>query len=168
MEGNAPAQFIGTRPYGAGNLADRLDRPPGGGPSRLSADRAQALLRRLRPTGAADRERLRMARELVREVRVLDRNLVANGRRLEAALRVQGSALTRIPGVGVILAAKIVGRSGAVSRFPSRAHYASYTGTAPLEVSSGEVQRAVSDLRARRPLGATRRRRWWSMLQPVR
>ena len=114
---------------------------PGGGPSRLSADRAQALLRRLRPTGAADRERLRMARELVREVRVLDRNLVANGRRLEAALRVQGSALTRIPGVGVILAAKIVGRSGAVSRFPSRAHYASYTGTAPLEVSSGEVQR---------------------------
>ena len=112
---------------------------PGGGPSRLSADRAQALLRRLRPTGAADRERLRMARELVREVRVLDRNLVANGRRLEAALRVQGSALTRIPGVGVILAAKIVGRSGAVSRFPSRAHYASYTGTAPLEVSSGEV-----------------------------
>ena len=82
-----------------------------------------------------------MARELVREVRVLDRNLVENGRRLEAALRVQGSALTRIPGVGVILAAKIVGRSGAVSRFPSRAHYASYTGTAPLEVSSGEVQR---------------------------
>ena len=72
---------------------------------------------------------------------MLDRNLVANGRRLEAALRVQGSALTRIPGVGVILAAKIVGRSGAVSRFPSRAHYASYTGTAPLEVSSGEVQR---------------------------
>ena len=62
-----------------------------------------------------------LARELVREVRVLDRNLVANGRRLEAALRVQGSALTRIPGVGVILAAKIVGRSGAVSRFPSRA-----------------------------------------------
>ena len=61
---------------------------------------------------------------------MLDRNLVANGRRLEAALRVQGSALTRIPGVGVILAAKIVGRSGAVSRFPSRAHYASYTGTA--------------------------------------
>ena len=114
---------------------------PGRGPSRLSADRAQALLRRLRPTGAADRERLRMARELVREVRVLDRNLVANGRRLEAALRVQGSALTRIPGVGVILAAKIVGRSGAVSRFPSRAHYASYTGTAPLEVSSGEIQR---------------------------
>ena len=30
------------------------------------------------------------------------------------------------------------------------------------------VRPAVSDLRARRPLGATRRRRWWSMLQPVR
>ena len=31
-----------------------------------------------------------------------------------------------------------------------------------------ESDPAVSDLRARRPLGATRRRRWWSMLQPVR
>ena len=114
---------------------------PGGAPPRLSADRAQALLRRLCPAGAADRERLRMARELVREVRTLDRRLVENRGRLETALRAQGSALTRIPGVGVILAAKLLGRSGAVSRFPSRAHYASYTGTAPLEVSSGEVQR---------------------------
>jgi transposase len=114
---------------------------PGGAPPRLSADRAQTLLRRLRPAGAADRERLRMARELAREVRALDRKLDENRRRLETALRAHGSGLTRIPGVGAILAAKILGRSGAMGRFASRAHYASYTGTAPLEVSSGEVQR---------------------------
>ena len=62
----------------------------------LPADQVRLYLDRWASgsTGAADRERLRMARELVREVRVLDRNLVENGRRLEAALRVQGSALT--------------------------------------------------------------------------
>ena len=82
-----------------------------------------------------------MARELVRKVRALDRKLDENRRRLETALHAHGSGVTRIPGVGAILAMKILGRNGAVGRFASRAHYASYTGTAPLEVSSGEVQR---------------------------
>ena len=42
-------------------------------------------------------------------------------------------------------------------------------GLQPLGVNGlKQMLRAVSDLRARRPLGATRRRRWWSMLQPVR
>jgi transposase len=32
-----------------------------------------------------------------------------------------------------VLAAKIVGHSSAVGRFPTRHHYASYCGTAPIE-----------------------------------
>ena len=44
-------------------------------------------------------------------------------------------------GVGPILAAKIIGRVGNVARFPTKAHFASYTGTAPTEASSGEVVR---------------------------
>jgi transposase len=45
-------------------------------------------------------------------------------------------------GVGPILAAEIIGRVGNVARFPTKAHYfASYTGTAPIEASSGEVVR---------------------------
>ena len=114
---------------------------PGGAPRKLSADRASALLRGLRPTTAADRERLLIARELVGEVRALDRKLAESQRRIREALREQGSELTTIPGIGFILAAKLLGRSGPISRFPSRAHYASYTGTAPLEASSGEVRR---------------------------
>ena len=43
-----------------------------------------------------------------------------------------------------------------------------YLARCRIEGLSPRTQRAVSDLRARRPLGATRRRRWWSMLQPVR
>lgn len=41
-------------------------------------------------------------------------------------------------GIAEITAAKILGRTGAVERFPSRHHYASYAGTAPVEASSGD------------------------------
>ena len=42
--------------------------------------------------------------------------------------------------MGPILAAKILGIVGDISRFPSKAHYfASYAGVAPIEASSGEV-----------------------------
>jgi transposase len=40
-----------------------------------------------------------------------------------------------------VLAAKIIGHSGTVERFPSRHRYASYCGTAPIEASSGEQRR---------------------------
>jgi hypothetical protein len=43
-----------------------------------------------------------------------------------------------IHGVGVITAAKILGQVGDVTRFPSSGHFASYTGTAPLDASSGQ------------------------------
>src|SRR5215216_532226 len=43
---------------------------------------------------------------------------------------------------GPILAAKIIGAVGNVVRFPTKAHFASYSGTtAPMEASSGEVVR---------------------------
>ena len=40
-----------------------------------------------------------------------------------------------------MLAAKILGHAGDISRFASSDHFASYTGTAPIEISSGEVTR---------------------------
>ncbi len=49
--------------------------------------------------------------------------------------------MTRMFGVGPILAAKIIGKVSNVARFPTKAHFASYTGTAPIEASSGEVVR---------------------------
>ena len=49
--------------------------------------------------------------------------------------------LTAIFGISDVLAAKILGHAGDVSRFASSDHFASYTGTAPIEVSSGEVTR---------------------------
>jgi transposase len=54
---------------------------------------------------------------------------------------VKPTTLTQIFGVGPILAARVIGTVGDVMRFPTKAHFASYSGTAPLEASSGEVLR---------------------------
>ena len=40
-----------------------------------------------------------------------------------------------------MLAAKLLGHAGDISRFPDRDHFASYTGTAPVEASSGDIRR---------------------------
>ena len=52
-----------------------------------------------------------------------------------------GTSLTDVVGVGPVTAALILGEVGNVARFPSKDHFASYTGTAPLEASSGDVVR---------------------------
>ncbi len=49
--------------------------------------------------------------------------------------------MTQLHGLGALTAGKILGRVGDVRRFRSAAAFASYTGTAPIEVSSGEVVR---------------------------
>ena len=49
-----------------------------------------------------------------------------------------GSTLTELPGVGVIVAARVLTEVGDVTRFADRNRFASWTGTAPLEASSGE------------------------------
>jgi transposase len=44
----------------------------------------------------------------------------------------------KLPGISIILAGKILGEVGDVRRFPSAGHFASYTGAAPLDTSSGD------------------------------
>ena len=51
-----------------------------------------------------------------------------------------------------ILAAKIIGTVGSVARFPSKAHFASYCGPAPVETSSGAVVRHRLSLAGNRQL----------------
>ena len=51
------------------------------------------------------------------------------------------TTLLDINEVGPINAAKVLAELGDVRRFPSRHHFASYTGTAPVDVSSGDNNR---------------------------
>jgi transposase len=117
------------------------DLHPGGAPTQLSARMASALLGRIRPAAAVDLERKGMARALVSDLRRLDRALVLNRRRCAATVAASGTSLTGVFGISDVLAAKILGHAGDIGRFASSDHFASYTGTAPIEISSGEVTR---------------------------
>jgi len=114
---------------------------PGQVPPGLSADRAAAVLRRLRPPAGPQRTRRLLAGDLVREVRRLDAAVAALERRIAAAVKDSGSTLAELFGIGAILAAKILGRVGDIRRFASAARFASYCGVAPIEASSGDVVR---------------------------
>ena len=57
--------------------------------------------------------------------------------RITAAVTASGTTLTEIFGVGPIVAAMLIGFSGDPTRFTTASRYASYTGTAPIEFSSG-------------------------------
>jgi transposase len=117
------------------------DLRPGGAPRQLSAQRAASLLRNIRPTPAVAVERKAVARELLADLRRLDKALAENRRRCAAAVEASGSGLTGIVGISEVLAAKIIGHTGDITRFRTADQFGSYTGTAPVEASSGDVRR---------------------------
>jgi transposase len=117
------------------------DLQPGGAKRELTATQAAAMLRRTHPITAVDAERKRIARELLADVRRLDRQIKTASQAIRTAVGEHGTTLTEVFGVGPVLAAKLLGHAGDITRFPSRDHFASYTGTAPVEASSGDVRR---------------------------
>jgi len=128
------------------------DLVPGGVAGTLSAHRAARILRGIRPQGASARLRRRLASEILRDVRTLDRKIADLNERIKAEVEASSTTLTEIFGVGPILAAKIIGTVGNVARFPTKAHFASYSETAPVEASSGEVVRHRLSLAGNRKL----------------
>jgi transposase len=128
------------------------DLVPGGVAGTLSTQRASCILRGIRPQGASVRLRRRLASEILGDVRALERKIAGLNERIEAEVEASGTTLTEIFGVGPILAAKIIGTVGNVRRFPTKAHFASYSGTAPVEASSGEVVRHRLSLAGNRHL----------------
>ena len=117
------------------------DLLPGGARRSLSADEAGALLRGVRPMTGVDAQRKAIARDLLADLRRVDTALERNSAEIAEAVAENGTTLTEIPGVGPVLAAKIVGHTVTVARFPSPIHFASYCGTAPIEASSGDRKR---------------------------
>jgi transposase len=114
---------------------------PAGLPRGLSADTAAAALRSIRPRAVLARTLRQVAVQLLSEVRRLDRRIAEATATLSAAVAASGTTLTDLHGIGDVVAAKILARAGAISRFRSESAFASYCGVAPIEVSSGDVQR---------------------------
>ncbi len=111
---------------------------PGGVKTSLTADQAGRLLRSIRVDGVVDEHRRGLLRELLGDLRRVDRQLADIDTRIHQAVVASGTTLTDIVGVGPVLAAVILGHVGDVARFPTRGHFASYTGTAPIEASSAD------------------------------
>jgi len=114
---------------------------PAGAPRGLTADRAADILRQIRPRDPAVKTLRSLAADLVAEIRALDRRIAKAAADIKAAVESSGTTLTELSGIGVLNAAKIVARVCAVHRFHSADAFATYTGTAPIAASSGDVTR---------------------------
>lgn len=88
--------------------------------------------------GVVDQHRRSLIRELLVDLRRVDRQLADIDARIAEAVTASGTSLTEIVGVGPVLAAVIIGHAGDMARFPTRGHFASYAGTAPIEASSAD------------------------------
>lgn len=83
------------------------------------------------------RRRPNQRRDHVEDLKRIDRRLDE----ITAAVKASGSTVIRVYGVGPVNAGIILGEVGDIGRFPTRNHFASYTGTAPIAVSSGDNNR---------------------------
>src|SRR3954470_13652271 len=79
-----------------------------------------------------------MAVEEVADLVATDAKLKPLTKELAGAVRARGSHLMDLQGIGPAGAARILADVGDVTRFPDRNHFASWTGTAPIDASSGE------------------------------
>ena len=113
---------------------------------------ASQLLQRIRPATMVEEERKRIAHQLLVEVRRLEKELKASKIRLKVAVEAADTTVTDIYGVGPVVAGLLIGYTGDVSRFPTKHHYATYNGTAPIEASSGSRKRHRLNPRGNRML----------------
>jgi transposase len=123
-------------------LAKGLDRP-------VHLDRVARWLARRPPE-----VQVRVARELVVRCRQLTRTIVELDRELEQRTAATAPALLELPGCGAITAAKLLAEIGPIGRFQTDAQLARHSGVAPLEASSGRVQRHRLDRGGNRQLNA--------------
>jgi transposase len=110
---------------------------PGGFPGEISASTAEQVLASVTAGSPVEATRKDIATEHLEDLRRLDEQIKAAKARIRTAVTATSTSLTELFGVGPFVAAIIIGHTGDVRRFRSRDHYAAYTGTAPIEVSSG-------------------------------
>ena len=129
-----------------------MELHPGGMAKEMTVTRANELLDRAVIVDAMTEHRVAVGREFVADIDRYDQQMKASRKRLRTAVAASGTTLTDIRGVGVVVAAMIIGHVGNIERFASPAHFASYNATAPIEASSGENKRHRLNKRGNRQL----------------
>ena len=115
-----------------------LELIPGGAKKDLSAAQARRLLAAVQPSDLVSATRKRVAMELVEDLeRIYQRKKQAN-KELVALVKTTGTGLLGLHGIGPSGAARLLVEVGDITRFPTKGHFASWTGTAPIDASSGD------------------------------
>jgi transposase len=99
---------------------------------------AKGILGSVRPRDLVGRTRKMLALEQLAEMVALDKKVKASTKELKILVLERGSTLMDLTVVGPVVAARILADVGDVARFADRNRFASWTGTAPLDASSGE------------------------------
>jgi transposase len=114
---------------------------PGKAKKDITALQAKAILATVRPRDIAGKTRRRVAAEELANLMTIEKKVKALTIEIKAIVKERGSNLMALPGVGPVVAARILADVGDVARFADRNRFASWTGTAPLDASSGEQTR---------------------------
>jgi transposase len=118
-----------------------LELIAGGAKTSLSVPQAKALLAGVRPRDVVGRTRRSLAAELIADLVILEKKIKAADAELTGLVTASGSTLMGLFGIGPSSAARLIGDVGDIARFPTKGHFASWNGTAPIDASSGEHHR---------------------------
>jgi transposase len=102
----------------------------------LTSTRGQhRLAERLRALPASVRQAL--AVELLADITALTGRIRDLEQHIGALVRPMAPTLLAVTGIGVLTAAKIIGETGGITRFPTSAVFAAHNGTAPIPIWTG-------------------------------
>jgi transposase len=114
---------------------------PGQAKKDLTALQAKAILASVRPRDVAGKTRRQLAADELADLITIEKKVKTLTIEIKAIVKERGSHLMDLSGVGPVVAARILADVGDVARFADRNRFASWTGTAPLDASSGEQTR---------------------------
>ena len=114
---------------------------PGQAKRDITTGQAKVMLASIRPRDIAGKTCRRIAAEELAELIAVEAKMKKATAELKEIVRARGSRLMEIHGVGPVVAARVLSDVGDVTRFADRNRFAFWTGTAPLDASSGEQNR---------------------------
>ena len=114
---------------------------PGKAKKDITTGQAKKMLASVRPRDVAGKTRRALAAEELAELVAVDAKIKKSTAELKVMVLARRSSLMDLRGVGPVVAARVLADVGDVTRFADRNRFASWTGTAPLDASSGEHNR---------------------------
>ncbi|MEJ7633545.1 IS110 family transposase [Aeromicrobium sp.] len=114
---------------------------PGQSKKDMTSLQAKAILASVRPRDIVGKTRRRVAADELATLLAIEKKVKALTAEIKTFVNARGSNLMDLVGVGPVVAARILADVGDVVRFADRNRFASWTGTAPLDASSGEQTR---------------------------